>query len=288
MIHDLVTGGLAASRESHFRAQSVASSGMRVEKPSDDPVAAGEARGLRSIERRRDAVAKTSAEAIDRLQQVDETLGQAGGLLTRVREIALMGANDHTSPLDRAVMADEVASLRQQLSSLANTRVDGEYVFSGLATDRPAFDATGAFTGEATLRQIEVGPGLRLPTQVSGAEVFGGAGGGVDAFATLDALEAALRADDPDAVHALLDDVEGAVGQVAQGQASVGHAQGALMQARAVAERARDEALRRRAELTEADPVEAFTDLVKTEQALREALAIAARMPPPSLVEMGG
>ena len=112
--------------------------------------------------------------------------------------------------------------------------------------------------------------------------------GGTNPFTALDDLEAALNANDGDAIHASIGGLATSVDQVANGRANAGAHQQALQQAQAAAARVRDEAIRRRATLTEADPVEAFTDLVKAESALQQALAIAARMPPPSLVEMGG
>ncbi|HJL19626.1 MAG TPA: flagellar hook-associated protein FlgL [Sandaracinaceae bacterium LLY-WYZ-13_1] len=286
MMSELVQRGLEQNRQSYFEAQQVASTGVRVAKPSDDPVAAGLSRGTRSRERRYDTVAKLSAEGIERLQAVDDTLGQVGGVLSRARELAVLGSNDHLSASDRNDLATEVGALRQQLLSLANTKVGDEHVFGGLAVDAPPFDATGAFVGETTLREIEVGPGARVPVQVSGADVFGATG--TDAFATLDTLAAALSADDRDAVHATLDELDATVAQAASGRTAAGLGQQRLAQAKAAAERLRQQAVERHAALTEADPFEAFSDLVKTENALREAVSIAARMPPPSLLEMGG
>ena len=286
MMHELATRGVANNRESLFEAQRVASSGMRVEKPSDDPVAASLARGTKSRERRSDAVAMISGVAVVRLLAVDDTLGNVGDIMSRARELAVQGANDHVSANDRTAMATEIAALRAELLNLGNTKIEGEYVFSGLSVDRAPFDATGAYLGETQLKEIEVGPGLRLATQVSAADIFG-ASGGTNPFTALDDLEAALRADDGDAIHASIGGLSASVDQIANGRASAGGQQQALMQAAAAAERVLDAAIGRRPDLLEADPVESFTDLVKAEGALREALAIAARMPPPSLAEMG-
>jgi len=288
MIHELSVRGLRARKADHFEAQQVASTGVRVQKPSDDPIAAARARGTRSAERRQDAIAQMSGEAIDSLHGVSDTLGHAADVASRVRELAVLGANDHLSADDRAGMAEEVSALRGELLALANTRVDGEHVFGGLAHDTPPFDAMGAYLGDTRVKEIEIGPGLRVPTQVPGDAIFGADAGGVPAFATFDALEAALRGDDPDAAHALLDDLDAVVSQIALGQARVGGRQQALQQAQRAAERTRDDAIGRRAELVEASPVEAFTELVRAENALREAISVASRLPGPSLVGSGG
>lgn len=287
MLHNLVTRGLAGRQADYYEAQETASSGLRVAKPSDDPVAAGRARSTRSEERRQESLSKMAGNAIDRLQAVSETITHAGDVVSRARELAVLGANDHLSMNDRAALAVEVSSLRSELLSLSNSRVEGEYVFGGLALDRPPFDGAGTFSGETTLKEIEIGPGLKVATQVAGDEVFGTAAGSVSAFETLDALEAALVANDSTGVHDLLDDIETSIDQIAQGQTTIGARQSALQQAKSAANRVRDEAIRRRAKLTEASPVDAFTELMRAEGALREALSIASRMPPPSMVGGG-
>lgn len=284
MFNDLAIANLTARRTEQFDAQRVAQTGLEVEKPSDDPVAAARARGATAQERRADGVFEVSGEALDRLEAVDGVLGEANDVITRAFELATLGANDTLSASDRVTLAQEVTVLRDQLLAIANTEIDGEHVFGGLASDRDPFDATGAFVGDATMREIEVGPGVRIATTLSGQEAFDG---GVNAFAVLDALEAALRADDGPAVHDLLDDLEAAGSQVSHVRSAGGSTQRSLLQARAVAERTRDEAIRRRADLVEADPVEAFTELVRAQGALQQALAIAQQLPPPSLLGGG-
>ncbi len=287
MFTDLATTNLTARRAETYEAQRVAQTGLRVGKPSDDPVAAASARSTRSTERRAETVMKTSGEALDRLNAVDGALNDVATMWGRVQEIAVQGANDHLSPDDRNSLAVEVSVLRSQLLSLSNTRFEGEYVFGGLAVDRPPYDATGAFNGESTLRELEIGPGVRVSTQISGGDAFGGTSG-VNAFAALDQLEASLRANDGPAVHSMLDDISSVASQVADARAAGGAAQQGLIQAQAAAARLRDEAIRRRADLTEADPVEAFTELVRAQGALRDALSIAQQLPPPSLLGSGG
>jgi len=287
MITGLVTRGVNMAAEDQYEAQTVATTGLKVQKPSDDPIAAGRARATTSVERRNATVATMAGTAEGRLQEVDSTLLQIGEVVSRVRELAVLGSNDHLAASDRVALAEEVSQLRSVLLSQANAKIEGEYIFAGLAVDQPAFDSSGNFIGSSVLRDIEVGPGLRMPTQIDGASVFG-AGGGVNPFTTLDTLEAALRANDGDAVSTTLDDFDVIESQVSRGHAETGAAQQGMRQARAAAERIRDDASRRRAELTEASPVDAFAELMRAQGALREALAIAARMPPPSLVTQGG
>lgn len=281
MFNDLAVANLTARRAEQFEAQKVAQTGLEVDKPSDDPVAAAGARGARSQERRADTVYQGAGEALDRLQAVDGVLGEANGVITRAFEVALLGANDTLTADDRATLAQEVAVLRDQLLALANTEIDGEHIFGGLATDRDPFDGDGLFVGSTTLREMEVGPGVRVSTMVSGQEAFDS---GVNAFAVLDQLEERLLADDGAGVHDLIASIQAAGEQVAHVRSAGGATQRSLLQARAVAERTRDEAIYRRSNLVDANPVEAFTELVRAQGALQQALAIAQQLPPPSLL----
>lgn len=281
MFNDLAVANLTARRAEQFDAQKVAQTGLEVEKPSDDPVAAAGARGARSQERRADAVYRVAGDALDRLEAVDGVLGEANGVITRAFELATLGANDTLSASDRATLAQEVSVLRDQLLALANTEIDGEHIFGGLATDRDPFDSDGAFVGSTTLREMEVGPGVRVSTMLSGQEAFDS---GVNAFAVLDQLEERLLADDGPGVHDLIGSIQAAGEQVAHVRSAGGATQRSLLQARAVAERTRDEAINRRSNLVEANPVEAFTELVRAQGALQQALAIAQQLPPPSLL----
>ncbi|MGE0790447.1 MAG: flagellar hook-associated protein FlgL [Sandaracinaceae bacterium] len=283
MFNELNQRGLTARREDVFETTRIASSGLRVEKPSDDPVAASGARAAQGRQKRAETASRVSSDAIDRLNHVDGVLDGVGSSISRARELAVLGANDHLNADDRHDLATEVAELRKQVLAMANTQVEGEHVFGGLAVDRAPFDAAGAYQGDAALRELELGPGVRIPTQVSGQEAFA-APGGVNVFDVLDRLEAALQANDGAGVHDLLGDLDTASSQIAHARSAGGAAQQSLMQARAAAERTMDEAQQRRSALTEADPVSAFTDLIRAQEALRTALSIAQQLPPASMV----
>jgi flagellar hook-associated protein 3 FlgL len=278
MISELVRRGIDESRTKVYENQQASSTGLRVEKPSDDPVAAAAARSDSASMRRSEVVAKTADSSITELQSVDGALAQMVEVLTRTQEIAVAGANDTYTAEERTAMATEVRELRAQLLALSNTKVNGSYVFGGLAAGQPPFDATGTFVGSTTLRQLDIGQGVRVTTQVSGATALG-VGTGAETFATLDSLITALEANDATGVFNTLTDVGTAVDNMAQARTSAGAAQSSLEMARAAAERAQDYSNARRAEHVEVDPFDAFSDLVRAENALRRAMALANRMP---------
>ncbi len=127
------------------------SSGKRVNKASDDPIAAASAE--RALNRISQLQAEQRALNVQRnaLATAESTLGDAGSLMQRFRELTVSSGSIGTNSTDRATIASEMQSIREQMFSLANTKdSNGIYLFSGLETAKvqnvttPAFTTTGA------------------------------------------------------------------------------------------------------------------------------------------------
>src|SRR5262249_50104746 len=125
----------------------------------------------------------------------------ATDVFARAHEIALQAGSGTLTASDRGTFAVEVSQLKEQLVALANQKGSNGYLFGGTKTDAPPFGSSGAFSGGDDDRGAAMGPTLSVTVSVSGAKAFTAAGG-QDVFAQLDALEAALSANDPTAIGA--------------------------------------------------------------------------------------
>lgn len=287
MFHQLSLRGLGSAQAKAFEAQRVASTGMRVNRPGQDPSASARASRKVSDAERIEAMSKTANTAAFGMQLIDGALETAGDLMNRARELAIQAANGTLSAADRASVATEIAQIRDQMLAIGNTEVDGKYIFAGMREDAPPFDPTGAFVGDRNVRRIEVAPGSFVDGAVPGGDVLAPVGG-VDVLATLEALRAAAAADDPAAVRATLDDLTTSAAQISGGRSRAGVAWEAALQGQALSQRLADTAREEVASLVEADPFTAYSDLVRAETVLQQAVAIAARMPPAGLASGGG
>ena len=191
-------GSLRARAES---LQKQIGTGQRLEKSSDDPVAAARLRMLDREERVSKVDTRNSEQSENNLQFTDEALGQISVMISRARELALAAANATTSDEQRASIATELDGLRESLLGLANGRnASGHALFGGQAIGS-AYDVdpvTGAATyvGTATLDPVEIGEGQTITPGNTGPEVFAfenAAGAQTDIFAELAALATALR-----------------------------------------------------------------------------------------------
>ena len=91
--------------------------------------------------------------AMSSITSADSTLSSVNTALTRLKELAVQAASDATSDSSRAALAEEVGQLRDQLLSLANTKVGNSYLFSGFRTDTAAFDVVLRLPGGCRLGQ---------------------------------------------------------------------------------------------------------------------------------------
>ena len=119
--------------------------GKRVNRASDDPAAAARAeRAMASVGR-----SETSQRAIEAsrvlMTQTESNLGAADTLLQRARELMVSAGNGSYSDAERASIANELQSLRDQLFAVANQSDGaGTYLFGGQgATQKPFIDAAG-------------------------------------------------------------------------------------------------------------------------------------------------
>jgi|CXWL01.1.fsa_nt_gi flagellar hook-associated protein 3 FlgL len=180
-----------------LRASDQVATGLRNSRISDDPIAGAQVlasdAALRAVEQYRRSV--TSVQS--RQAAEESTLDQVGDLLSRAKELATAQGSNTGNAATRAAAAVEVQSLIDQAISLGNLRFGDEYLFGGMATDAPPFQANGSYIGTATGRQAEVGDGVLVDTVHSGQELLVDSG----VLSSLTALRDALTANDPAAVR---------------------------------------------------------------------------------------
>ena len=191
-------GSLRARAES---LQEQIASGQRLERSSDDPVAAARLRMLDREERISAVDTRNSQTAENNLKFADQAFSQIATMISRARELALLAASATTSDEQRASVATELDGLRQNLLGIANGRnAAGHALFGGQAAGNAyQIDSTtgvATYVGTATVDPVEIGEGQEITPGNTGPEVFGfnnAAGVDTDIFAELAALSTALR-----------------------------------------------------------------------------------------------
>ena len=157
--------------------------GKRIRRASDDPASAARAeRATASLER---AIANQRGVDASRvaMTQTESTLGDAGLLMQRARELLVAAGNASYGDSERAALGAELRSIRTQLLTLANQGDGaGNHLFGGQGgAQKPFIDAPGgvqyaAVPGEAL---TEASTGLPLSTDGRAAWLTAPTGNGV-------------------------------------------------------------------------------------------------------------
>ncbi len=112
--------------------QNQLATGRKINKPSDDPVGISYTMRYRSELSANDQYQRNVDSAISWLGNTDPTLGQAGDVLQRLRELAVQADNGSNPAAALEAISNEVGQLRDQLINISNTNFNWKYVSLGI------------------------------------------------------------------------------------------------------------------------------------------------------------
>lgn len=255
------------------------SSGKKLLKPSDDSLGAKKLAALTSEHRRVEQHGRNIDSARHLLSTADHTLNESSLTLYRAKELVIRGLNSAMTPADRDFLADEIASLRDHLQSLANTRTNNRYIFGGYASTTPPYDNAFAFVGDTNATRFEVGDGELIQATTPGGAAFGdGTAATVDVFDNLNLLEAAVRVGSEVDMQNELERLETSVEQVITTRQRIGLQINRLDGAETVASYLNTRLPETMAELSDVDFTAAVTELKMVENALQATIATSSRL----------
>lgn len=155
--------------------------GKKVQRASDDP--AGSSLVLQH--RRNIAYEAQMRRNIDSglafMNATESALIGATDSLQRARELTVQAASDTLGPNERQALAAELNQLIRHLAQVANTRFGDAYIFSGHATDAPAYTvvegpdgpASVTFDGDTGLRLRRISASDETAVNLPGSTAFG-------------------------------------------------------------------------------------------------------------------
>ena len=215
MMTDSLARYLTAQNEALYERQTIIASQKRINRPSDDPIGMGKVldyrQTLSSIEQY-----KTNIQSGQKRLEITEiTLDLVDELLQGVRAIALTEAGGTTE--SRQLTAAEVKNMFDQVLDLANSKLNGNYMFSGYQTQTAPFSRDDAlattfdkftvtYNGDAGDARYIVGQNSEITIDTDGRPLFQNpAVDGIMIFDAMRDLIVALETDDTAAISAQAD-----------------------------------------------------------------------------------
>ena len=268
--------------------QNMLSTGKRISRPSDDPVAVATSLRIRTDMARNDAYTKNADDAKSWLDITDTALSQLNDLLQRTRELAVEGSNGTLTQTDMQKIANEIEQLKAQMIQVGNTQYNGRYIFAGFKTTTQPFSETkNSYSGDNGVIEFEVGAGgNKIAVNVTGDKVFNVDSTGISQLLTvMDKLKNALDSGDHQAVSNLIADVDKQLENVLAVRAEVGAKSNRLD---LIQNRLQDDNYNFTALLSkneDVDLAQVITNLQMDENVYRASLAAGARIIQPSLID---
>lgn len=177
MAFDQVKGNIAKNRSQMSDLQNQAATQKRVNKPSDDPLAASRVLSNRIDLQGNNQFGKNMTYAKSFLEFTDQSLGELSEVLIRAKELAISQSNDGSAnEQSRRAVATELEQLHNQMVAIGNRKIGDRFIFGGFHTLNSPFDENGHYAGDAGEMMVHIDKETFLPMNVPGGRIFLGEG----------------------------------------------------------------------------------------------------------------
>ncbi|MBI5579401.1 MAG: flagellar hook-associated protein FlgL [Deltaproteobacteria bacterium] len=187
MMSNIFINNIQKQTAAMLQRQEQLASQKRINRPSDDP--GGMARVLdgRSSLAAIDQYVENIKQGKTRLEINEKTLEQVDDLVQQARELAEANSGAEVTAGERALAAENVKEIYDQVIQLANSRFGRRYMFAGYQTDAAPFtrDANynATYHGDNGSFQIPVVDNVKVSVDADGGNYFqDAADGGVNIF----------------------------------------------------------------------------------------------------------
>lgn len=247
-------------------------SGKKVSRPSDAP---GDEHQIAIFKAEISRLAKYS-QTTDSLNttfsQYDSIMNQVSNLLhTSFQKGSAAASSTNQGPTARAALSAELGQIRDQILSLANSSMDGNYIFSGTQTSTQPFTidtATGvvSYQGNSDAITVEAAPETFLQKNLPGDQVFMGSNG---IFNSITSLIDAIDAGDQTGIENSLTSLSGAMDELSTSRSDNGAKMASLDISRTVIQNRTTELVKSASNLEDADIAQVVSDLKLDETGLQ-------------------
>ena len=289
---DAIKYQLARVAESLVKANGIVSSGKKINTLSDDPIGMVQVLSLKESLSNIDQLDRNISTAKNWLDGGQTALNSVKTIITDIRTLCVQMANGTVGPRERGSAAAQVQGALEQIVSLANTRVNGRYIFAGTKTGTKPFEIqknlagnpTGvSYSGNNGPFSIKIGKNTTVQVGQGGQTIFGdGSTGGI--FKTLIDLKRYLENNNVAGIEQSIGTLDTNLDQVIGTVSEIGAKGVQLDTKNTILQEMKLSYQTRRSSLEDADILAAISDVKLRETAYQAALASSAKVMKMSLV----
>lgn len=287
MMTETVSANLFRQANRLLDAQEVVATEKIINRPSDDPIGMGKVLDYRKAISSMDQYQRNVTQGKMWIEHAEVVLDEVNDLLRQAKEIAIVQSEGTTERDDRATAAQQVQNIYDQVMQLANTKLGDRYMFAGHQTVTVPFTRDAAYNatynGDAGEIRMIIGENTDLAVNADGIQVFNN---GTDTFDVLRQLKDALenpvynQTDISNQFQPLID--AGTQVESVRSEGATNYTRLELTESQLKILKLNVENML--SEIEDADMAQAIVKLKNEENAYETALAAAARVIQPSLI----
>ncbi len=298
-MYENIKVNLARVTQELVLANNVVSTGKRINKLSDDPVAMVSVMGIKSSLKRVEQLERNITMGKSWLKAAESALTQMNDLLSATKALAVDMANATKGQAERANAAGVVDGYMRQILALANTDVGGRYIFSGTRTETPPFSFDDEenptqviYNGNSAAFSVRIGSGVDVEVGRDGETIIGDdnidwsnpSSGNTNIFKVMLDLKRSLESNDIGGITEAIGRLDNVLERVGDLVADTGTKIIRMDTKEGILKELELAQLERRSKLEDVDIAEAVMDLKAKETAYQAALSSSAKVMRLSLV----
>jgi len=208
---------------------------QRLQRASDDPVAARQLRRLAADDTMAAVYKNNAAVAAADLGLAEDAIDQLSNLTIRAQELATQAATGTINDAQRKIIGDELEQIHTSMVAIMNTRDSSGNPLFGGAANGPAYavaaDGSASYAGSGQPAELDVGGGIVISRGLTGPDLLNYSVGGTptDLLSVVRGLAVSVQAGAPGAAsdaRTALDSLTAGLDTLSAGQAVIGARQG--------------------------------------------------------------
>ena len=202
-IFESVKYNLGSISEELNRANEIATTGKRINSLSDDPVGLAQSLTIQSDLAGIEQMGRNIDYGNSWLSASESALTSVQNIISDTKALCVQMVSGTIGDDQRSAAAETVQNNLDEIVSLTNTNVAGNYIFSGMKTDTIPFDQYGNYSGDNNAFAIKISKNSTIEIGSDGDALFG------TVFGTLIDLKDALQNNDVGGIQDAMDNLDG-------------------------------------------------------------------------------
>ncbi|MGD2029236.1 MAG: flagellar hook-associated protein FlgL [Desulfobacterales bacterium] len=271
-IYDSITYNLRNRAQEMNKANEIISTGKRINNLSDDPVGLTQALNVSSAISNIEQMQRNISFGNSWLASSESALSHVQDIISDTKVLCIQMSNATISQEERLAAAGSVQNMLDEIISLGNTNVAGNYIFSGSKTDTTPFSADGTYNGNSNIFTVKIGKDATVEVGSDGDAVFG------NIFTTMADLKTALENNDLAGIQDAMSNLDGHFDDISSKISDVGSKMNRMDVKENILQDLNLANTERLSKIEDADLAEAIMELEAKELAYEAALSSSAKL----------